>query len=154
MSRLAKTLAQVLALVSVLTFAAMVPASAVSVRTYEKQVVDSTNAYRAEHGRSSVRLQSCVDRWANGQARWMAQHQKLQHRKGRLMKVVKDCKLTAASENIAWNYSSGTTAVAAWSRSPGHAANMKAAKNQYIGVGVARSKNGQWYVAQLFGTRK
>lgn len=145
---------RVLALVALLTFVAIAPASAVSARTYETQVVDSTNAYRVEQGRSQVTLQRCVDRWANGQATWMAKHKKLQHRKGRLLKIMKDCKLTGASENIAWNYASGRKAVAAWSRSPGHAANMRAPKNQFIGVGVARSKNGQWYVSQVFGTKK
>lgn len=146
--------ARVLALLAVFTFVAIAPASAVSSRTYEKQVIAATNAYRVEQGSVAVKLQKCLDRWANGQAAWMAKRKKLEHRNGRLMKIIKDCRLTGASENIAWNYSSGNAVVAAWSASPGHAMNMRASKMRYIGVGVARASNGEVYVAQVFGTRR
>ena len=147
-------LARVAALVAVLTFVAIAPATAVSAKTYEKQVVTATNGYRADHGRSAVRLQKCVDRFANSQARWMAKHDVLQHRSGRLMKIMRSCGLRAASENIAWNYGTGTQAVRAWSRSAGHAANMRASPMRYIGVGTARSSSGEIYVSQVFGARR
>jgi len=145
---------RLLALVAVLTVISIAPASAVSTSTYEKQVVQATNSYRAAQGKVAVKLQKCVDRWANGQATWMAKHKSLAHRNGRLLKIMKDCHLTGASENIAWNYSTGRKAVAAWAASPGHATNMRASSMRYIGVGVARASNGEVYVAQVFGTRK
>lgn len=143
--------ARVAALVAVLTFVATAPASAVSAATYEKQVVKATNAYRADNDRRAVTLQRCVDRFANSQARWMAKHDVLQHRSGRLTKIMRTCSLRAASENIAWNYDTGTKAVRAWSRSAGHASNMRASAMRYIGVGTARSSSGEVYVAQVFG---
>ena len=154
MTHTTKAIARVLALVAMLTFAAIAPASAISPATYESQAIKATNAYRASHGKVAVKQQACLDRWATGQAKWMASRGKLQHRKGRLAKVLKSCKLTGASENIAWNYSSGNKVVKAWSKSSGHARNMRSSKMRYIAVSAVRGKDGTWYVAQLFGTRK
>ena len=102
----------------------------------------------------AVKHQACVDRWAESQARWMAKRGVLKHRDGRLGQIMKACKLTGASENIAWNYRSGTKAVRAWKNSPGHARNMRAPAMRYIGVGAVKDDDGQWWVAQVFGTRK
>jgi uncharacterized protein YkwD len=154
MPRIAPTIARAAALVALFSLVAIAPASAVSAKTYEKQVVSATNAFRAKEGLKDVRRQKCVDRFANGQARWMADRDRLAHRKGRLQKMMRSCKLGAASENIAWNYSTGRRAVAAWAASPGHAANMRAPGMRYIGVGVARSDDGEIYVAQVFGRRR
>jgi uncharacterized protein YkwD len=154
MNRRALVAPRVAACAALLTLVSIAPASAVSSASYEKQVVSSTNAYRADHGSVRVKPQSCVDRWAEGQATWMADRSTLQHREGRLRKILRSCKLTGVSENIAWNFSSGREVVAAWAKSPGHAKNMRAPKMRYIGVGVARADNGDIYVSQVFGTRK
>jgi uncharacterized protein YkwD len=146
--------ARVLALVALLTFVGIAPAQALRTSSYEKQVVKATNAYRAAHDKVAVQHQACVDRWAESQARWMARHGKLEHRAGRLTRIMKDCRLTGASENIAWNFSSGNKTVAAWKRSPGHARNMRSSAMRYIGVGAVRDSDGEWWVAQVFGTRK
>ena len=153
-SRLVLAAARVAACVVLLAVVSTAPASAVSASGYEKQVVASTNAYRAEAGKVRVKMNRCVDRWANDQARWMAARSTLQHRNGQLRKILRSCKLTGVSENIAWNFSSGREVVAAWANSPGHAKNMGAPKMRYIGVGVARASNGDIYVSQIFGTRK
>jgi uncharacterized protein YkwD len=152
--RLVLAAARVAACVVLLAVVSTAPASAVSASSYEKQVVSSTNAYRAEAGKVRVKMNKCVDRWANDQARWMAARSTLQHRDGQLRKILRSCKLTGVSENIAWNFSSGRKVVAAWAKSPGHARNMRASKMRYIGVGVARASNGEIYVSQVFGTRK
>lgn len=148
------TPARVLALAAILTFVGIAPAAAVSPSTYEKQVVKATNSYRHSHGKVAVKSQSCVDRWAESQARWMAENQILAHREGRLREIMNACDLTGASENIAWNYSSGNKTVAAWKKSPPHAKNMRGTTMRYIGVGAVRASNGDWYVSQVFGTRK
>lgn len=154
MTHTSKAIARVLTLVGLITVLGISPAAAVSSSTYEKQVVKATNDYRADRGKVAVKHQSCVDRWAERQARWMADHGVLAHRKGQLGKIMKACKLTGASENIAWNFSSGNKAVAAWKKSPGHAKNMRAGKMRYIGVGAVKDSDGEWWVAQVFGTRK
>lgn len=143
--------ARSLALAALLSMVSIGPASALDAGGFEKQVVTATNEYRATHGKKAVKLQRCVDRWANGQAAWMASNKKLEHRAGRLSKVMRSCRLNGAAENIAWNYSSGTKTVRAWAASPGHAVNMRGGAYRYIGVGVARASNGEIYVAQVFG---
>ncbi|MET0821715.1 MAG: CAP domain-containing protein [Aeromicrobium sp.] len=154
MTRLAFAAVRVAACAALFTVVSTAPASAATTTSYEKQVVASTNAYRAEAGKGHVKMQKCVDRWANNQARWMARRSTMEHRDGQLRKILRSCKLTRVSENIAWNFSSGSDVVSAWAHSPGHAKNMRAAKMRYIGVGVARASDGDIYVAQVFGTRK
>lgn len=152
--RLASVAVRVAACAVLIAVMSTSPASASGFASYEKQVVTGTNAYRAEAGKARVKLQRCVDRWAEDQARWMAARSTLQHRNGQLRKILRSCKLTGVSENIAWNFTTGREVVAAWANSPAHAKNMRAAKMRYIGVGVARSSNGDIYVSQVFGTRK
>lgn len=141
----------VAALVSLATFA---PAAAVSESTYEKQIVDRTNSHRVKHDKVKVKSNACVDRWAEGQARWMAKKGKLQHQSGRLKKILKDCKLTGVSENIAYGFSSGNKTVEAWMKSPGHRKNLLASKMRYIGAGAVKDSDGVWWSAQVFGTKK
>lgn len=143
--------ARALVLATLLSLVTVAPASALRASSFERQVVTATNEYRAAQGKRAVKLQRCVDRWANGQAAWMARTKKLEHRPGRLGKVMRSCRLNGAAENIAWNYRSGTTAVSAWAQSPGHAVNMRGGAYRYVGVGVARASNGEVYVAQVFG---
>jgi uncharacterized protein YkwD len=157
MPRIAPTIARIttlVALVGLLTVVVVAPASAVSAKTYARQVVTATNAFRSGEGLATVKRQACLDRWARGQARWMADRDRLAHRDGRLRKALRSCKLSGVSENIAYNYRSGHAAVAAWKASPGHAANLRAPRMRLIGVGVARSDDGEIYVAQMFGVRR
>lgn len=143
-----------MALAALVVVVGFSPASAASSSSYEKDIHTATNSFRSHLGKSAVKAQSCVDRWAESQAKWMADHQVMAHREGRLRKIMKACKLTGASENIAWNFQSGSDTVDAWAKSPGHAKNMRAGKMRYIGVGAVQDGQGQWWVAQVFGTRK
>jgi uncharacterized protein YkwD len=146
---------RVLALLALLTFIGLAPASAAtSSSAYEKEVISATNSYRASLNKAAVKHQSCVDKWAEDQAQWMADTKKFAHREGRLRKIMKDCRLTGASENIAWNFPSGSKTVTAWKNSAGHAKNMRAPKMRFVGVGAVLDSDGQWWVAQVFGTRK
>lgn len=154
MATTSMTAARLLSLVVLITVLGISPAAAASPSAYEKQVVKATNTYRSTLGKVTVRHQSCVDRQAEKQARWMADRQVLAHRKGQMRKILTACKLTGVSENIAWNFGSGAKAVSAWRKSPGHAKNLRAPKMRHIGVGAVRDADGQWWVAQVFGTRK
>ena len=132
----------------------LAPAAAVSESTYEKQVVDRTNTHRVKNDKVKVKAHSCVDRWAEGQARWMAKTGKFRHQSGRLKKILKDCKLTGVSENIAYGFSSGNKTVNAWMKSSGHRKNILAGKMRYIGAGAVKDSDGVWWSAQVFGTKK
>jgi uncharacterized protein YkwD len=129
------------------------PAAAVSSSTYEKDVIDRTNVKRVDNDRVKVKAHSCADRWAEGQARWMAKHGTLEHRSGRLQKIMADCNFSEASENIAYGYSSGSKVVSAWMTSPGHRANLLRKSSRYIGVGAVKDSDGVWWVAQVFGRK-
>ncbi|NRQ50467.1 CAP domain-containing protein [Aeromicrobium stalagmiti] len=145
---------RVVAIAALLLLVSITPASAVSSSTYETQVIDRTNTYRVAHDKVKVKAHSCVDRWAEGQARWMAARGTLEHRKGRMEKILKDCNLTGVSENIAMGFSSGNKTVNAWMDSSGHRRNILATKMRYVGVGAVKDSDGVWWVAQVFGTRK
>ena len=132
----------------ILTFT---PASALTSTTYESDVVRWTNIKRDSADRVEVRPQSCVDRYAEKQAAWLASHRVLKHQS---MKAILDaCNLTSVSENIAYGFSTGRNVVSAWMRSTGHRQNLLSSKMRWIGVGAVQDKNGVWWVSQVFGKR-
>jgi uncharacterized protein YkwD len=143
-----RVLAGALMVMLILTFT---PASALTSTTYEKDVITWTNAKRADNKLVAVASQSCVDGYAEKQATWLAGHRKLEHQN--LKTILKACKLTSVSENIAYGYSSGKDVVGAWMRSPGHKANLLSSKMRLIGVGAVQDKNGVWWVSQVFGKK-
>ena len=57
----------------------------------------------------------------------------------------------SSGENVAEGYTSGAAVMAAWMMSPPHRANILSAKYTETGVGMARSKSGRVYTAQVFG---
>lgn len=144
---------KIAAVAAALLVATASPAAAVSSSTYEKNVIERTNVKRVDNDRVPVTAQSCADRWAEGQASWMAKHGTLKHRAGRLQKIMADCHFSEASENIAYGYSSGNAVVTAWMKSPGHRANLLRKSSRYIGVGAVKDSDGVWWVAQVFGRK-
>lgn len=133
----------------ILTFT---PASALTSTTYESDVVARTNVKRVERDKVALRNQSCVDKYAERQAKWLASHQVLKHQN---MKTILDaCNLTGVAENIAFGFSTGNRVVTAFMKSPGHRANLLSSKMRYIGVGAVKDDDGIWWVSQVFGTRK
>lgn len=135
----------------VMLILAFTPASAVTASTYEYDVIRWTNIKRDVNDKVALRSQSCVDRYAERQATWLASHRTLKHQN--LKTVLDACNLTSVSENIAYGFSSGRNVVSAWMRSPGHRTNLLSSKMRWIGVGAVQDKNGVWWVAQVFGRR-
>ncbi|MEJ7634366.1 CAP domain-containing protein [Aeromicrobium sp.] len=127
------------------------PASAITSPTYEKQVLDRVNVKRVDRDRVPLKYQTCVDRYAERQAAWMASHRVLRHQK--LGPVLDACNLRGVAENIAYGYTSGNAVVSAWMRSTGHRANLINSRMRYSGVGAAQDKNGVWWVAQVYGRK-
>lgn len=143
-----RVLAGSLMVMMILTFT---PASAVTAATYEYDTIRWTNIKRDVHDKVALRGQSCVDRYAERQAAWLASHRTLKHQN--LRTVLDACNLTSVSENIAFGFSSGRNVVSAWMRSPGHRTNLLSSKMRWIGVGAVQDKYGVWWVAQVFGRR-
>lgn len=102
---------------------------------------EATNAERAKHGLAPLARSRCLD--AQGWSAHLAYEGRLQHSDtGRLMA---DCGLTAAAENIAFNVPAGEL-VAEWMASPGHRANIL---GPYTSMGVGMDGA---YAVQQFGT--
>jgi uncharacterized protein YkwD len=135
----------------VMLILAFTPASAVTSTTYEADVIRWTNIKRADYDKVAVKAQSCVDKYAERQAAWMASHKSLKHQN--LRTVLNGCDLTSVSENIAYGYASGFGTVGAWMRSKGHRANLLSSNKRLIGVGAVQDKDGVWWVAQVFGKK-
>ena len=143
-----RVLAGSLMVMLILTFT---PASALTSTTYESDVVRWTNIKRDSADRVEVRPQSCVDRYAEKQAAWLASHRVLKHQS--MGTILDACNLSGVSENIAFGFSSGHNVVGAWMRSPGHRTNLLNSRMRLIGVGAAQDKYGVWWVSQVFGRK-
>lgn len=117
---------------------------------YEADVVKQTNIERLLVGAHTVKTGSCVDYYAERQARWMAYHRSLQHQD--LSRILSNCNLSSVGENVAYGYTSGISLVLAWMLSPLHAYNILRWRYRLIGVGVYKDAYGTRWVSQVFGS--
>jgi uncharacterized protein YkwD len=118
---------------------------------YHASVRVATNAERVERGRVPLVGQACVQRYAVRQATRMARQERMFHQD--LRRVLKDCGLRKAGENVAYGYDTGQAVVRAWMRSPGHRRNVLDREYRLLGVGARQADDGTWYAAQVFGRR-
>ncbi len=137
------------ALVLALTVAPAPAAHAISSTTFEKDVHTLANKERAKRGLARVSHSPCLDRYAEAQAKAMAQKKKMYHQD--LQPILRACKLSTVGENVARGYSSGSSVTKAWMNSPGHRANILGSRYRSIGVGAYQDSKGTWYVAQVLG---
>lgn len=156
------TLTSVLVLIALLGFVGFVGGSPASAGPsyadrMESSVTTSTNHKRVQRDRRAVRGNACLDRMAESWARHLAETNSLTHRS--LGRVLSRCDRSYVSENLArYPVSSGMTAaqiaqgtVNAWMKSDAHRHNLLSRQPRVIGLGVARSANGNyWVVVQNF----
>lgn len=130
------------------------PASAaISSQTYESQIKTQTNKFRVSKDRVKVSHSKCLDRWAESWARKLAKERRLVHRDSAGMrKVMRDCKLSTMTENLAMGYPSGTRTVIAWQNSSGHRANLLNTAVRMHAAGAVQA-GGNWWVVQLMGRK-
>lgn len=145
-------------LVSVSLFLALTallaPAPSAVARTaadFESAVHAATNLARVDHDLGKLRKKSCVDRFANRQAKKMAAQGEMFHQD--LEPIMDKCGLTLVGENVAQGFTKAGTLLKAWMDSPGHRANILDARYRQLGVGARKSDEGTWYVAQVFGRK-
>jgi uncharacterized protein YkwD len=119
---------------------------------YARQAFTATNAERTDDGLKALRPDQCLRHAAVRQATLMAQGEQLFHQD--LGRVLTDCGLTTAGENVAYGYPSGRSVVVdGWMGSAGHRANILNPRFQLMGIGARKGHNGRWYVAQVFGAK-
>ena len=64
--------------------------------------------------------------------------------------MLRECGARRAAENIAYGNVSAEEMMKKWMSSSGHRANILDPKLAYVGVGAARSGDGNWYAVQDF----
>lgn len=130
---------------------AVTPRAASAATTYQHQAIRNTNAIRVNRDRVAVRRHSCLQAKAQAQARRMARQQRMFHQD--LGRVLRDCGLSRASENVAYGYPDGRSVVReGWMQSPPHKRNLLRGSHRLIGLAAVKG-GGRWYVAQVFGSR-
>lgn len=118
----------------------------------ESGLTASTNRKRSQYDRRTVRGDSCLDRMAEAWARHLAETNTFAHR--RMSTLLNRCNRSYVNENIAkYPTRPGMTAtevardtVRLWMNSDGHRHNLLSRKPRVIGVGVARTPDGDWWV--------
>lgn len=118
----------------------------------ESGLTASTNRKRQQYDRRTVRGDACLDRMAEAWARHLAETNTFAHR--RMSTLLNRCNRSYVNENIAkYPTRPGMTAtevardtVRLWMNSDGHRHNLLSRKPSVIGVGVARTPDGDWWV--------
>jgi uncharacterized protein YkwD len=120
-----------------------------------------TNRERVRASLTPLRRNAELARIAQLQAEQMAAAGKLAHEVpgSRYPTLASRMKLIgyqyrAVGENVAEGYTSGAALMAGWMTSAPHRANILSVRFTETGVGMARSKSGRTYTAQVFGRPK
>jgi uncharacterized protein YkwD len=116
-----------------------------------------TNRERARASLTPLRRSAELARAAQLQAEQMAAAGKLAHEVpgSRYLTLASRMKLIgyqyrSVGENVAEGYTSGAALMAGWMTSAPHRANILSARYTETGAGMARSKTGRTYTAQVF----
>jgi len=116
-----------------------------------------TNRERARASLTPLRRNADLTRVAQLQAEQMAAAGKLAHEVpgSRYPTLASRMKLIgyqyrSVGENVAEGYTSGAALMAGWMTSAPHRANLMSVRYTETGVGMARSKSGRTYTAQVF----
>jgi uncharacterized protein YkwD len=129
--------------------------------TASESVVVRTNAERSRLGLSVLARSNRLMHAAQIQADQMAAALTLSHELPRARYPTIDDRFAAvgynyfaSGENVAAGYPSAAAVVAGWIISPGHRANITSTNYNEMGAGVATSKNGRRYWAEVFGASR
>lgn len=117
-----------------------------------QQVLQETNAYRAENGLAPLALHQSLTKVAQQKATDMAKNRYFSHTSPTLGSPFDQMKAAGisyrrAAENIAMGQRSAAEVVDAWMKSPGHRANILDRNLTHIGIGY--DANGRYWVQQF-----
>ncbi len=141
-------------IVGCFTLASTPAHAAESSSEYEKRTTSHTNNWRAANDKVRMKDSSCLDRYAESWARYLAENEgrwasDLKHRSSAsLKKILKACKKRSIGENLAVGFPTGEATFNAWRNSAGHNKNMLGSSYRWTAVGAYKS-NGRWWVVQL-----
>ena len=134
------------------TNAPAVSAATTTASQYESDVITYANAERAERRLTPVARSSCLDRFATGHVRLMAEQRTLFHQD--MGVILTECGLAEVGENVAFGYPDGLAATGGWMDSAEHRANLLNRAHRSIGVSTAQTVDGSWYAVQLLGSAR
>jgi uncharacterized protein YkwD len=115
---------------------------------YASRILSLLNRERTRYGLRPLQRSRCSTSWAERWSSTMASSQRLHHQSMRSM--LRECGARRAAENIAYGNVSAEEMMKKWMSSRGHRANILDPKLGYVGVGAARSGDGNWYAVQDF----
>lgn len=127
----------------------VLPASAVTSGTYESDTIKYTNYERTKRGLVALKSSTCLDTYAERQARAMASQARLFHQS--MSPILSACGLEAVGENVAVGYGSGKSVTAAFMASSGHRENLLRSRFRTMAVGAYLDSKGRWWVSEVFG---
>lgn len=122
---------------------------AMSASTFDKRLHKQTNKARTARDVRALKAGKCLDRYAQRQARRMAQQRRMFHQD--LSVVLRACNARTVAENVAYGFTAPKANIRAWLKSPGHRANMLSGRFTRLGTGVAKDGDGRTYTVQVFG---
>ena len=120
--------------------------------TLRDDVLKYTNEFRKSQKKSDLIMNEDLNKMAEKHSEDMASGKVAFGHDGfteRVEKARKKLKDMMVAENVAFGSYTGKDVVEQWKRSSGHRANMLG-NYKYIGIGVAKSKNGMVYFTQIF----
>ncbi len=118
-----------------------------------QEVFHQTNQFRKSQGLNQLTMRDDLNKIAQRHSEDMARgrvafgHAGFYKRDAMAKKDIKQ--LSAFAENVAYGPTSGKQVVSMWKNSPGHRRNMLG-RFKYIGIGIAKDKNGRIYYTQVF----
>jgi uncharacterized protein YkwD len=124
----------------------------------ENLAVKLTNAQRAQHGCSALRIDVHLRAAARGHSTDMRVRHYFEHNSpdGRTpwdrIKAAGYTQAGSEAENIAMGYATAQAVVTGWMNSPGHRANILNCSLKAVGIGVEYGQGGPWWT-QDFGGR-
>lgn len=131
-------LALVVAVSGIVAVSAQAPAQAAVSQTYlngyELRVVQAINYQRSRHGLRPLAYTSCPDSYGERWALRLRTSSTLYHQS--MYTVMRGCRATMASENIARARMPASSLVGLWMRSAGHRANILNPRATQVGVGT------------------
>ena len=117
---------------------------------YREQLIDATNAARAEHGRAPLEADPALNQVATAWSQTQASENRMYHNPDLRSQLPTGAR--AWSENVLQNWRNATPQdlVDQWMASPGHRANLLRADHTTMGMGVAVAEDNRLYATQVF----
>lgn len=116
--------------------------------TYEKQVQAWVNKVRSNHGRRTLRLHPCTDKYSERWSRHLASTLRFHHQD--LSPFFDDCGARYAGENLARGVVTPRRVVQLWMSSDAHRRVMLSPSPRRIGVAAVQDSRGDWVVTANF----